>query len=293
MLVPRAISSSMSISSASVRGRQLDRDQRPQQQRAAPAAAPVAAKTRPRWRIATLERPRCSGPPGAGSPGRTASPRARPRCGCAGTARRASAPGSGPPAASRPGRRPPPGPGPGTARPLVVRAKTTGRKMTQVVSVEATIAPATSRAPTRAASSAGRPPLLALADDALQHDDGVVDDQADPQRQPAEGHLVQGHAAEVEQPEGGDHRDRDGEGDDRGARSGCAGRSRAPATASSEPHSAEVRTLAIDWRMNSLWSLTTARWTSSRSALMRSISRRTASRHGHRVGAALLLDRQR
>ena len=40
--------------------------------------------------------------------------------------------------------------------PLVVRVNTTGRKMTQVVSVEAMIAPATSRAPTFAASSAGR-----------------------------------------------------------------------------------------------------------------------------------------
>ncbi len=35
--------------------------------------------------------------------------------------------------------------------------KTTGRKITQVVSVEATMAPATSRVPTRAASAMGRP----------------------------------------------------------------------------------------------------------------------------------------
>lgn len=41
--------------------------------------------------------------------------------------------------------------------PLVVRMKTTGRKITQVVSVAATTAPATSRVPTRAASTRSSP----------------------------------------------------------------------------------------------------------------------------------------
>jgi hypothetical protein len=47
--------------------------------------------------------------------------------------------------------------------PLVVRMNTTGRKMTQVVSVDAMTAPVTSRVPTLAASTRERPSCLCRA----------------------------------------------------------------------------------------------------------------------------------
>ena len=40
-----------------------------------------------------------------------------------------------------------------------------------------------------------QPGLLALAHDALENDDGAVDDETDAEGEPAEGHLVEGHAA--------------------------------------------------------------------------------------------------
>ena len=85
------------------------------------------------------------------------------------------------------------------SEPLVDCMNTRGRNTTQVVRVEASIAPATSEAPTDAASSGGIAVFLALAHDVFQDHDGVVDHHAHPQRQTAEGHLVEGQAAEVEQ----------------------------------------------------------------------------------------------
>ncbi|OPZ93042.1 MAG: hypothetical protein BWY73_00509 [candidate division TA06 bacterium ADurb.Bin417] len=53
--------------------------------------------------------------------------------------------------------------------------------------------------------------------DVLQDHDRVIHQHADSQRQAAQGHDVQGEAGEVHQCEGGDNRDRDGDGDDGGA----------------------------------------------------------------------------
>ena len=53
--------------------------------------------------------------------------------------------------------------------------------------------------------------LLHVADDVLQHDDGVVDDQADRQRQPHQRDVVDGEAEQVHHAERGDQRDRHGE----------------------------------------------------------------------------------
>ena len=94
--------------------------------------------------------------------------------------------------------------------------------------------------------------LLAFAHDVLEHDDGVVDHHAHPEGQPAEGHLVEGQAAEVQQREAGDDRDRDRHPDDGGA--GPAAQEQvqdAPAPAAS-PTARSSCTLSIDWRMNSL-----------------------------------------
>jgi hypothetical protein len=55
-----------------------------------------------------------------------------------------------------------------------------------------------------------------VPEDVLQHDDGVVHDQADRQREAGEAHRVQREAAQVDQREGRDDRDRDRERDDQG-----------------------------------------------------------------------------
>ena len=81
------------------------------------------------------------------------------------------------------------------------------------VSVEARIADHTS---SRAVDRRGHPVLahLEVAVGVLEHDDRGVDDHADAERQAAEGQRVEGVAAEVEQREGADHRDRDRRADD-------------------------------------------------------------------------------
>ena len=51
------------------------------------------------------------------------------------------------------------------------------------------------------------PSLLAVARDVFEHDDGVVDDQSDPQGESAEAHLVEREAIEIKQAERRDDRD--------------------------------------------------------------------------------------
>ena len=58
---------------------------------------------------------------------------------------------------------------------------------------------------------------FAVAGDVLQHHDGVVHQHAHRQGDAAEAHDVQGDVEGVHQHEGGQHRDRDGHGDDQGA----------------------------------------------------------------------------
>ena len=54
--------------------------------------------------------------------------------------------------------------------------------------------------------------LLPVPEDVLQHDDGVVHEHADAQREAAEGDHVQRKAAEIHEAEGGQHRNGDGDG---------------------------------------------------------------------------------
>ena len=68
------------------------------------------------------------------------------------------------------------------------------------------------------AASTGCLAILDVAVDVLQHDDGVVDDEADRQHQREQRQRVDGEAEHVHQREGADQRHRDGdERDERGA----------------------------------------------------------------------------
>ena len=96
--------------------------------------------------------------------------------------------------------------------------KATGRKMTTRESVVAVTARAISLVPVMAASN-GRPPLLVdVPEDVLQHDDGVVDDDARGERQPEHGQVVEGEAGHAHGQERGD----DGAGDGQGGHEGRA-----------------------------------------------------------------------
>ena len=64
----------------------------------------------------------------------------------------------------------------------------------------------------------GQPILLHVAEDVLQHDDGVVDDEADGQRQPHQRDVVDGEAEQIHRAERGDQRDRHRDGGDDGRR---------------------------------------------------------------------------
>ena len=57
--------------------------------------------------------------------------------------------------------------------------------------------------------------LLAMSDDVLYDDDGVIDQDADRQRQRHQGEHVDGEMERADQDEGGNHRDRQGERGDR------------------------------------------------------------------------------
>ena len=93
--------------------------------------------------------------------------------------------------------------------------KSTGKKTTMVVMVETKIGMATSWA---AASTACLPvlPQREVPVDVLELDDRVVDEPPDAEREAAEREDVERLAGEVEQHEGGDDRERDGDGDDAG-----------------------------------------------------------------------------
>ena len=92
--------------------------------------------------------------------------------------------------------------------PDIPRTKTRGRKTARVVSVLATMAEETSAVPSTAALGFGTPLLVAV--DVFQNHDGVVHQHADPQSQTAQGHDIQGEAAEIDQGEGGDDGDGNG-----------------------------------------------------------------------------------
>ena len=91
--------------------------------------------------------------------------------------------------------------------------KSSGTNTAMCVSVDARIADQTSSLP----SIGGGHPVLAhvqMPVRVLEHDDRGVDDHADAERQPAERHRVQREAAEVEQRERADDRDRNRRADD-------------------------------------------------------------------------------
>ena len=64
----------------------------------------------------------------------------------------------------------------------------------------------------------GRHALLDVAHDVLQHDDGVVDDEADGERQAEQRDVVDREAERVHRAEGRDERDRHGDARDEGRR---------------------------------------------------------------------------
>ena len=84
-----------------------------------------------------------------------------------------------------------------------------------------------SRLPLSAASNR-RHALLDVADDVLQHDDGVVDDQADRERQRQQRDVVDRVAEQIHRAERGDQRDRHGERRDDGGAEPRRGTGRSP-----------------------------------------------------------------
>ena len=103
-------------------------------------------------------------------------------------------------------------------RPEMLDMKETGTKMTTRLKVVAM----TARPDLRRGGPRGlkRPHLLLLdeAEDVLQHDDGVVDDNAHHQHQGEHGHAVEGEVERLHHAEGGDDGSGDGDrGDDHGA----------------------------------------------------------------------------
>ncbi len=217
MLVPRAISSSMSISSASVLGASST-GINGHASRARPRSAPVAAKTRPRWRIAAASTTGVAVSSRRKARRRTAIVRAPRR---SRTLRKARGEHrhQGQRHQQRAGQGEDHHQGQGLEERAAGRAGEDHRQEDH--------AGGQGRGDDGAGDLAGpdprrllgrQPAFLALADDALEHDDGAVDDEADAEGEPAEGHLVEGHAAEEEEPAGRDHRDRDRQRDDAGRR---------------------------------------------------------------------------
>ena len=84
--------------------------------------------------------------------------------------------------------------------------KDTGTKMTTRDRVVAMTASPMSAVASRAASNGAHPLLLDEAEDVLQHDDGVVDDDADHQYQRQHGDAVEREAERPHHAEGGDDR---------------------------------------------------------------------------------------
>ena len=90
--------------------------------------------------------------------------------------------------------------------------KTTGRKMATMATVAARAAKAISRVPSSAARDAALA-ALGVAEDVLEHHDGVVHDDADGERQAEQGEGVEREAQEVDDGERAEERHRDGEDD--------------------------------------------------------------------------------
>ena len=86
----------------------------------------------------------------------------------------------------------------------------TGRKMTTRLNVVAMTARPMSAVAARAASNGRHLLLLDEAEDVLEHDDGVVDDDADHEHEREHGHAVQGEAERPHHAEGRDDGARDG-----------------------------------------------------------------------------------
>ena len=59
-------------------------------------------------------------------------------------------------------------------------------------------------------------PFLALAEHALEHHDRAIEQVSDRERQPSQGHEIEGEAEPIHDDEGREHRNRDGERDDQG-----------------------------------------------------------------------------
>ena len=96
-------------------------------------------------------------------------------------------------------------------RPITPPISSTGMNTaTSEIEIEMMVKPI-SRAPLNAASNGGKPVLLHMPEDVLQHDDRVVDDQADRQRQPHQRDVVDREAEQIHRAERGDQRDRHGE----------------------------------------------------------------------------------
>ena len=94
--------------------------------------------------------------------------------------------------------------------------KTTGRKTTIVVIVEASTAIPTSPGTLNGRLLRGFPGAP-VAVDVFQHHDGIVHQAADAQGQAPQGEHIQAEVVEIQEAEGADDGDGDGEGDDQGA----------------------------------------------------------------------------
>ncbi len=89
--------------------------------------------------------------------------------------------------------------------------KSTGTNTAATEKVAAVAAKAISRVPFDAAVEAASSPELAVPLDVLEHDDRVVDHDADRERHAEQRHRVEREARHVDQPEGRDQRHRNRE----------------------------------------------------------------------------------
>ena len=136
--------------------------------------------------------------------------------------------------------------------PTTPRTKARGRKTRIVVSVEPMTAPLISRLARSIGLVAGLP-LGQVPRDVLDDDHRVVDDQADGHGQAAQRHQVERVAGQVEEDEGDDQAQRDGQrGDQR--RPEALEEQQQDGTLISPPMRMASRTLAIAVRTSSPWS---------------------------------------
>ena len=113
--------------------------------------------------------------------------------------------------------------------------------------IDSTVKPI-SRAPRSAACSGGRP-ALQVARDVLEHDDGVVDDEAGRDGERHQRQIVEAVAEQVHHAERADQRDRHGDARDQRWRARCAGTRTPPGSpaAPRSPASARRRAARRGW----------------------------------------------